>query len=636
MPLLDIIDLGKSFGADDIFTGLTASVPHRARIGLVGANGVGKTTLLRILVGEDVPSEGRFHHARGVTIGYLPQESVFESELTLWDECLLVFEDLIQMEHDLNQLMVDMSRPDADESLVEAYGKRQEEFERLGGYMYETQIKMTLQGLGFIESDYDRPLEQFSGGERTRVLLAKLLMSSPDLLLLDEPTNHLDIAAIEWLESFLRDWDGAAVIVSHDRYFLDQVAKTIWEMTPGIEVYRGNYSAYLLQREERYLRRLKEYEAQQRYIAKEEDFIIRNIEGQKTNQAKGRRKRLERLLKESALAKPIDYSRSKLHIRLDSVGRSGDLVLRTYDLAIGYQDDGKVLFYVPDLVVKRQECVALIGPNGAGKSTFLKTILNQVPPLEGKSQLGSSLKIGYFAQAHEGLHAENSLLEEIERVQPGLLPADIRNYLARYLFTGEDVFRKVQTLSGGERGRLALAVLALSNANLLLLDEPTNHLDLPSQEILQNVLSDFNGTILLVTHDRYLVDALASQVWEVKTDATELFVYEGSYSEYKSWQAAQSALEVEQAKVEEEKKERHVGSKAVSREDQQRRKRQYALELKIAEVEAHLQALGEKLENPPQNPDELREMTKHYGLEQKKLDRLFEEWTEVAADEISD
>ncbi len=442
MPLLDILELGKSFGADDIFSGLSASVPHRARIGLVGANGVGKTTLLRILVGEDVASEGRFHHARGVSIGYLPQESVFESDLTLWDECLVVFDDLIRMEKSINELVEQMALPDADESLIELYGRKQEEFEHLGGYLYETQIKMTLQGLGFVESDYERPLEHFSGGERTRVLLAKLLMSSPDLLLLDEPTNHLDIAAIEWLESFLRDWDGAALIVSHDRYFLDQVARTIWEMTPGLEVYRGNYSAYLMQREERYLRRLKEYEAQQRYVSKEQDFIVRNIEGQKTNQAKGRRRRLERLLKESAISKPIDYSRSKLHIRLDTVGRSGDLVLRTYNLAIGYHDDKKVLFHVPDLVVKRNECVALIGPNGAGKSTFLKTILDQIPPLEGKSQLGSSLKIGYFAQAHEGLVADNTLMEEIDRAHPSFLPAEIRNYLAKYLFTDDDVFRK--------------------------------------------------------------------------------------------------------------------------------------------------------------------------------------------------
>ena len=636
MPLLDLFELGKSFGADDIFSGLTASVPHRARIGLVGANGVGKTTLLRILIGEDVPSEGRFHHARGITIGYLPQESAFESDLNLWDECLLVFSDLVEMEGALNQLMIEMSQPGADESLVETYGKRQQEFELQGGYLYETQIKMTLQGLGFVESDYKRPLEQFSGGERTRVLLAKLLMSSPDLLLLDEPTNHLDIGAIEWLESFLRDWEGAALIVSHDRYFLDQVAKTIWEMTPALEEYRGNYSAYLLQREERYLRRLKEYEAQQQYIAKEQDFITRNIEGQKTNQAKGRRRRLERLLKESALARPIDYSRSKLHIRLAPAARSGDLVLRTYDLAIGYQDDGKVLFHVPDLIVKRQECVALIGPNGAGKSTFLKTILNQIPPLEGKSQLGASLTIGYFAQAHEGLNAERTLMEEIEQVMPGFLPADTRNYLARYLFTDDDVFRKVETLSGGERGRLALAVLALSNANLLLLDEPTNHLDLPSQEILQNVLSDFNGTILLVTHDRYLVDALASQVWEVKPDASDLLVYEGSYSEYKSWLAAQSALETEKAKAQDEKKDRSVGRQAVSREDREKKRRQYALELEIADLEAKLQTLGERLENPPQNPDELRELTKKYGNAQKKLDRLFNEWVELAAEVIAE
>jgi ATP-binding cassette subfamily F protein 3 len=633
MPLIDIIDLGKSFGSEDIFSGLTASVPYRARIGLVGANGVGKTTLMRILVGEEAASEGRFHHAKGVTIGYLPQESVFESLLNLWDECLTVFQDLIAMEHSLHELTEQLSQPGADESLLNQYGNKQEEFERLGGYLYETQIRMTLTGLGFVEGDYQRPLEQFSGGERTRVLLAKLLLSNPDVLLLDEPTNHLDIAAIEWLEAFLRDWEGAALIVSHDRYFLDQTTRTIWEMTPGLEEYRGNYSAYLLQREERYERRLKEYETQQQFIAKEQDYIARNIEGQKTNQAKGRRRRLERLLKESKLARPIDHSRSKLHIRLEPAMRSGDLVLRTYELAIGYHDDGKVLFSVPDLVVKRGECVALIGPNGAGKSTFLKTILEHLPPLSGKVQLGASLRVGYFAQAHEGLIAENTLMEEIERARPGLLPADIRNYLARYLFTEDDVFRTVETLSGGERGRLALAVLALSNSNLLLLDEPTNHLDLPSQEILQHVLSDFNGTILLVTHDRYLVDALASQVWEVKVDAQSLLVYEGSYSEYKSWLSAQNSLETEKNKAQEQSTHKTYGQRAVSREERERKKQQYQIEVKIASLEAQLQALEEILANPPQKPDELRQLTTRYASLQKQLEQKFNAWAKLAEKE---
>lgn len=632
MPLVNIYNLGKSFGPDDIFMGLTASVPHRARIGIVGANGVGKTTLLRILNGEDDPSEGTVHHAKNLTIGYLPQESVFESDLNLWDECLTVFKELLTLETEVNRLALAMGEANASEELIESYGKRQSEFDHAGGYMYETNIRITLTGLGFEEKDFQRPLEQFSGGERTRVLLAKLLLSSPDLLLLDEPTNHLDINAIEWLESFLRDWDGAALIVSHDRYFLDQAVNVIWEMTPALELYRGNYSAYLVQRKERYERRLREYETQQLYINKEQDYITRNIEGQNTRQAQGRRKRLERLLDESLLARPIDYSRTHLNIHLEPVMRSGDLVLRTYNLQIGYHDDGAILFTVPDLVVKRGECVAIIGPNGAGKTTFLKTVLEQLPPLSGKTQLGASLQLGYFAQAHEGLTPENSLMDEINKAAPAMLPAEIRNYLARYMFTEDDVFRHVDTLSGGERGRLALAVLSLTSANLLLLDEPTNHLDLPSQEVLQTVLSAYHGTILLVTHDRYLVDALATQVWEVKPAEKTLVVYDGTYSQYKSWLAAQNALETQKEKAEKSQQQvdQNRGLRAVTREDRERKKKQYELELKIAEEEATLQSLGLRLENPPKQADELHKLTHEYVRVQKHLESLFNEWAKLA------
>jgi len=291
------------------------------------------------------------------------------------------------------------------------------------------------------------------------------------------------------------------LIVSHDRYFLDQVATAILEMTPALEEYRGNYSAYLLQREDRYRRRLTEFQEQQEFIAKEEEYIRRNIAGQNTRQAQGRRKRLERMLEEARLTPPRQNRR--LHLNLGNATRSGDLVLRTYGLSVGYADEGTPLFTVPDLTLVRGECAAIIGPNGAGKTTFLKTILGQIPPYAGETRLGSSLQIGYFAQAHEGLHPTWTLMEEIQAQAPKMLPAEVRDYLAKFLFTGDDAFKEVSLLSGGERGRLALAVLALKGANLLLLDEPTNHLDLPSQEILQTVLADFNGTILLVSHDRF-------------------------------------------------------------------------------------------------------------------------------------
>ena len=301
------------------------------------------------------------------------------------------------------------------------YGSLEQTFERRGGYTYEVRIRQTLTGLGFEERDYYRPINQLSGGQRTRALLAQLLLEDPDLLMLDEPTNHLDIQAVEWLESFLKDWDGALVVVSHDRYFLDQVAHTIWEMTPALEVYRGNYSAYLTQREGRYARRLAEYEAQNAFIEKEQEYIRRNIAGQNTSQAKGRQRRLERLLEDARLAPPPNEPR-RMHINLNTRGRSGDLVLRTHNLQVGYHDEGRPLFDCPDLTLIRQECAAIIGPNGAGKTTFLKTILEKIPPYSGTVQLGASLEIGYFAQAHEGLDPDKSLMQEISSVAPNLLP----------------------------------------------------------------------------------------------------------------------------------------------------------------------------------------------------------------------
>jgi len=503
MAVLTVSNLGKSFGAVEIFSELSFSVSKNARIGLVGPNGVGKTTLLRILVGEENVSEGQVQISRGIRVGYLPQRAQLHSERTLWQECLHVFDDLLRLQKELKALEEDMSRSQENTAeIMDAYGKLQQTFEYLGGYDFETRIHQMLSGLGFSPEDEVRPVQQLSGGQRTRAYLTKILLEAPDVLLLDEPTNHLDIAAVEWLESFLKDWTGAIIIVSHDRYFLDQVATTIYEMTPALETYRGNYSAYLVQRTERYTRRLAEYEAQQEFIQKEEDYIRRNIAGQNTRQAKGRRRRLERMLEESKITPP-PTARRKMHMQLDIGGRSGELVLRTHDLQVGYEDEGRPLFSTPDLVLKRRECAAIIGPNGAGKTTFLKTILEQIPAYRGEVTLGASLKIGYFAQAHEGLIPERSLMDEISSVVPQWLPAQIRDYLAKFLFTGEDVFKTVELLSGGERGRLALSILALQGANLLLLDEPTNHLDLPSQEILQTMLAEFNGTILLVSHDRF-------------------------------------------------------------------------------------------------------------------------------------
>ena len=331
MPLITANDLGKSYGPNDIFSNLSLGIPHRARIALVGANGIGKTTLLRVLLGLEEPSSGVIQRARGLRVGYLPQEAQFESDSTLWEECLTPFKDLLEKQAEMARLEALMADPEQAEAALEAYGRVQDTFERQGGYTYEPRVRQTLTGLGFTPVDYERPLSQLSGGQRTRALLARLLLSNPDLLFLDEPTNHLDIAAVEWLETYLREWEGAVLIVSHDRYFLDQVAKAIWEMTPALELYHGNYSAYLMQRTERYQRRLEEYQTQAAFIEKEEEYIRRNIAGQNTRQAQGRRKRLERLLEEARLTPPREARR--LHLRLEPVARSGDLVVRTYGLS---------------------------------------------------------------------------------------------------------------------------------------------------------------------------------------------------------------------------------------------------------------------------------------------------------------
>ncbi len=627
MPLLTVTSLSKSYGALDIFPELSFSIPHKARIGLVGPNGVGKTTLLRVLVGEEEPSTGTIQRARNLRLGYLPQEAALKTDRSVWAECLTIFESLLQLQQDLHRIeLLLAANPDSTE-LMEQYGHLQTTFEQAGGYEYEIRIRMTLSGLGFTRADEKRPVAHLSGGQRTRIMLAKLLLSQPDLLLLDEPTNHLDIAAVEWLEAYLKDWPGAVLIVSHDRYFLDQVVSTILEMTPALEEYRGNYSAYMLQRESRYERRLQEYQAQQEFVEKEEDYIRRNIAGQNTRQAQGRRKRLERMLDESRLAPPM--KKRSLHIQLASSGRSGDLVLRTHGLSVGYADEGKPLFTVDDLTLVRGECAAIIGPNGAGKTTFLKTILEQIPPYCGETVLGSSLQIGYFAQAHEGLHPDWTLMQEIQAVRPKWLPAEVRDYLAKFLFTGDDVFKEVSLLSGGERGRLALACLALQGANLLLLDEPTNHLDLPSQEILQSILADFQGTILLVSHDRYLIDALATQVWEVLPSEHKLNVFKGSYSEYRASKqvpqpaAASNPIESKSA-FNNRRKEKSGMSKG---ELQKLQRKMRDVEDAISSLEGRIKEIETQLEAIPSDPARVQKLGGEYTHLQAELEERLQEWT---------
>ncbi|MBK7449768.1 MAG: ABC-F family ATP-binding cassette domain-containing protein [Anaerolineales bacterium] len=674
MALITTNNLTKSYGATDIFAGITVSIEKGSRLGIVGPNGVGKTTLLRILAGEDEASTGTVTRTRGVRSGYLSQEADFKMTGTLWDACYSVFDELIRLQNELHRLEDLMA---TDPEVIEQYGKLQEDFERRGGYTYDTRIKQVLTGLGFSAEDYTLSLDHLSGGQRTRAFLARLLLSSPDLLLLDEPTNHLDIRAVEWLEGYLNQWEGAAIIVSHDRYFLDKVSNVIFEMLPGAyETYNGNYTSYLKQREERIARRQEVFESEKEKLNKEMEYIRKNVAGQNVLQAKGKLKRLSRLIQaieqigmEAALnqkwietasevsvttsimsveeaGRRINALRSpvrtlpNLHLRLGSQKRSGDLVVRTKNLEVGFPD--KFLFKTPDIELRRQDCAALIGPNGAGKSTFLKTILGQFEPLAGEVILGSSLHIGYFAQAHEGLNPENTLLQEIDSVMPNWLPGQIRDYLGKYLFSGDDVHKKVGMLSGGERGRLALSKLALQDTNLLLLDEPTNHLDIPSQEVLEAVLEDYEGTVLLITHDRYLVDAVATQIWEIDTEEAHLIAFKGTYSELraereqKEYEAFMAARKGEPRDSKSDTRNSTAlpkgnsaspkSKQAISKEERKRVAQLQELENKIAELEATLANLSSQLESPMVKPDEVVKIGKEYNRVQAEMDEKLAEW----------
>ncbi|MBI3761029.1 MAG: ATP-binding cassette domain-containing protein [Chloroflexi bacterium] len=667
MSLISTHDLAKSYGPNDIFANVSVAIPREGRAALVGPNGAGKTTLLRILVGLEEPSQGKVGRAKGLHIGYLPQESDWSGERTLWAEMLTAFDDLRAQEAELARLETLLAEPAQAEAALTRYGKLQEQFELAGGYEYETRVRHILTGLGFDADDYERPLAQLSGGQKTRAHLARLLLESPDLLILDEPTNHLDFTAVEWLEAWLADWHGAALVVSHDRYFMDRVVDTIWEMQGGrIETYSGNYTAYLTQRTERHARQRLEYEAQREMIAKTEEYIRRNIAGQNTAQAKGRLRRLERLKRDGLIDRP--RAARALHLNLRAESRSGDRVLETKSLAVGYADDGQPLFGAPDLLLWRGECAALIGPNGAGKTTFLRTLLGEIAPLKGRVKLGASLQIGYFAQAHtpawggasasESLNPERTVIEEIWSVQE--MPAgQARDYLARFLFTGDDVFKKVAVLSGGERGRLALAKLALQGANFLLLDEPTNHLDIPSQEILEAVLADFSGTILLVSHDRYLIDALATQIWSLESG--RLTVLAGNYSAWMTTKDEGGSLKEEagerrseRAKAQEAKRgqgtrgraqvARKQGSTGAGERRRQaaisdrrsaisNRRRAAELETIIASLETRLNELTRELEAAGPAADRVRTLGEEYARVEADLNEHLEKWGEAMNNE---
>ncbi len=668
MAILSAAALSKAFGAEDIFSGISLEIPHGAKIALVGPNGAGKTTLIRILVGLDEPASGTVNRMRGLRVGFLPQCPELAGHRTLWDEMLTAFDDLRRREVHLLEMAQQISERPDDAELLERYGAAQHAFETDGGYDYEARIRQVLQGLGFSADDYPKPVSILSGGQKTRALLAKLLLERPDLLVLDEPTNHLDIQAIEWLEGYLSAWRGALLLVSHDRYFMDRVVSTIWELNHGrLETYSGNYSAYLQQRQARWEHHLRLFESEKERLLADLDFIKRNIARDSTNaRAVGKLRILSRELAAIEQLGLIAYKNARswsetgvggvrlytaaeaeaaikalkpssvrprevrMRLKLTSGSRSGDKVLTTRDLVVGY-DRQAPLLRVPDLTLLRGEAAALIGPNGVGKSTLLKTLFGALPPLSGEVKLGAAVKIGYFAQAHESLRDESTLLDEILAVREMPI-SQARDYLANFLFTGDDVFRTVSTLSGGERGRLALAKLALSGANLLLLDEPTNHLDIPSQEVLQDVLAQFEGTLLLVSHDRYLINALATQIWSANAGKLDIFV--GSYSAFLAErEAAKLAAAAASAAARQERKaeasaSKPNGSKRAGLSPRERERRVAQIEADIQQLETDLARLEAQLATASANGEveRVRALGEAYAQTQSALEAHMREW----------
>src|SRR5215211_7675185 len=674
MSLITANSLSKSFGADDLFANVSFSVTKGARLALVGPNGIGKTTLLRILIGQEEPSSGTVTRTRSLRIGYLPQEADFELKGSLWDVCLEPFAELIRVQAELEILEGETSDPVKRDQALVRYGTLQHDFEQRGGYVYQIRIKQVLTGLGFDPADFQMSLDHLSGGQRTRAHLARLLLSNPDLLLLDEPTNHLDISAVEWLEGYLSQWDGAAVVVSHDRYFLDHACNALLEMAmSGAEYYRGNYTTYLKERENRWQHRVEVFESEREKLMRDVEYIKKNISGQNVQQAKGKLRRLTRVVQAieqvgmdavvgtnwsqldvETTTSPFSVEEAERRVRsmrppqritpdlglhLRSTNRSGDLVIRTKDLQVGYPAEAergipeKLLFRAPNIELHRTDCAALIGPNGAGKSTFLKTILGQIKPLAGEVILGASLHVGYFAQAHEGLDPEKTVLDEILMQSPGMLPHQGRDYLGKYLFSGDDAFKKVSMLSGGERGRLALAKLALQDTNLLLLDEPTNHLDIPSQEVLQAVLDAYQGTILLVTHDRYLVDVLATQIWEIDPDESQMTVFNGTYSQLKEEREKETARvstqPVEKIDTRNLNGEARKTQNAKMKEERRKLAQLQELENMIADLEAKLANLSLQLESPFVKPAEAAKLGTEYERVQKEMDEKLREWEKL-------
>lgn len=637
MIYLQVNGLTKRYGAELILSNIKLEVKEKDRIAIVGRNGAGKSTLLKIIAGELSFDEGEIHKPKDITIGYLAQQMDFDSSETIWDEMLKIFHDLLQQEKKIRTLEKKMGDPNVlknqqeYDDLLHQYDQLQEAFTQAGGYLYESEIKAVLHGLDFPEEVWDKKVHTLSGGQKTRLSLGKLLLSKPDLLLLDEPTNHLDIHTLTWLEAYLINYPGAVVIVSHDRYFLDKTVQLVYEISrTKSQKYYGNYSDYLIQKAEKLDREQKQYEKQQSEIKKTEDFIQKNIaRASTTKRAQSRRKQLEKL---ERIDQPIsDNASAKFSFTIER--KTGNDVLKIENLSFRFKEQNDVLFQNLSLHLQRGDRVALVGPNGVGKSTLLKTIVGQLKPLTGEILLGANVKIGYYEQEQTQLHLDKTVLTELWDEYPLMNEKDIRTILGNFLFSGDDVLRPVSELSGGEKARLALAKLMMEKANFLLLDEPTNHLDLDSKEVLESALMDYPGTILFVSHDRYFINKIATQVFEMQTNQTKLYL--GNYDYY--LEKKQEEKELIELKEKEQQKKVTVPTnktqfeldKEAKKEQRRRKRRMEEIEKEIEQLEQQLEENEHLLYQPEyyEDHEKAQQLLSSNEQIQNKIEVLFEEYT---------
>lgn len=623
-------DLEQRFGGNTIFSNISFSVPDNARIGLVGPNGAGKTTLLKIMTGQQEPTSGQFTINKGLNVGYIAQENALDEDKTIWDEMLTVFDNLIEKNKRITKMQEQIAEHPEDEDLLKRYDQLAYDFEQEGGFTYQAEIKSILNGFNFKENTWQKVIRTLSGGEKTRLAFVKLLLQKPPVLLLDEPTNYLDLDTLDWLEAFLKNYQGAIITVSHDQYFLDHLANQIFELNFGkLTTFKGNYSQYVKERELMNNQQEAAYEKQQEKIKKEEEFIQKNlVRASTTKRAQSRRKALDKMER----IKPPKH-KQKVRINFTSDRPSGKEVLIAKDLTIGYPD--KTMVSDIDFQVNKNDRVAIIGPNGIGKSTLLKTIMKKLEPKDGSIKYGASLDIGYYDQELQSLDPSKTVLDTIWDRHKTMPEKDVRSILASFLFTAEDIDKTVGQLSGGQKARLTLTVLSLEKDNFLLMDEPTNHLDIEAKEVLEQALDNYDGTLLFVSHDRYFINELANKIISVRDGHAK--IYNGNYSYYLDEKTKQAAA-VQEAKAEQTESTTSANQnqgKLSYQEQKARDSQKRKLERAVSDAEARI----EKLENEEQeiqtemaNPDiaasfeKLGPLQEKLSAVQEQLDQANTDW----------